>query len=80
MQLPGPNFVNNNFYWQNNSVPSLSLFVNSRSFLLFEIMGLGHDDLEFLSHPADAWNTYPVYENLFSFVTNLKVVNDPAER
>jgi hypothetical protein len=42
-------------------------------------MGLGHNDLEFLSHPVDTWNTYPVYENLFSFVTNLKVVNDPAE-
>ena len=80
VRLPGPNFVNNVFYWQNNSPPSISLFVSGRSFLLFEVMGLGHDDLEFLSNPVNTWNNYPVYKNLSNFVTNLKVVNDPAER
>ena len=72
--------MNSELYWQNNRAPSISLFVNGRSFLLFEVMGLKHSDLEFLSHPVDVWNTFPVYEDLFSFVTNLKVVNYPAER
>ena len=80
VRLPGPNFINSEAYWLNDNMPSLSLFISGRSFLLFDILSLVHEDLEFLSRPVQTWNEDEVYQKVFTFVTNLKVVNDPAER
>ena len=67
-------------YWQNDNRPSSSLFISGRNFLQFEILNFGHEDLEFLSKPVQTWNEDEVYQKGFIFVTNLKLVNDPAER
>ena len=80
VRLPGPNFINSEAYWLNDNMPSLSLFISGRSFLLFDILSLVHEDLGFLSRPVQTWNEDEVYQKVFTFVTNLKVVNDPAER
>ena len=79
-RLPSPNFINSEAYWQNDNRPSSSLFISGRNFLQFEILNFGHEDLEFLSKPVQTWNEDEVYQKGFIFVTNLKLVNDPAER
>ena len=61
-------------------MPSISIFVNGRSFLLFEVLGLRPADLQFLNRPVQSWSEDDVYRKVSSFVNNLKVVNDPAER
>ena len=61
-------------------MPSISIFVNGRSFLLFEVLGLRPADLQFLTRPVQSWSEDDVYRKVSSFVNNLKVVNDPAER
>ena len=56
------------------------MFVNGRSFLLWEVLSLNHSILGWLSKSPDAWTEDEDYLFLFSFVENITCVNDPSER
>ena len=58
----------------------MSLFVNGRSFLLWEVLGLDHSTLDWLTKSPDAWEENENYMHLFNFVQNIVCVNDPSER
>ena len=80
LRLPGPNFCWGDEYWHGGSIPCLSLFINGRSFIIFEVLGLNQNDLLFLEASVDDWPKYRVFRMLHHAITKLNVVNDPAER
>ena len=60
--------------------PKLWQFVNGRSFLLWEALGLDHSSLGWLNKSPQAWMQDENYLYLFNFVQNFTCVNDPSER
>ena len=63
----------------NGSVPKLSSFVNEKSWLLFDLLGLtGKQD--WLQTPQEMWVMFTEYRKLKEYVLNVSVVNDLAER
>ena len=62
------------------SLPCLSKFLNGRSFTLFDLLGYTFDELQFFNLDVSEWKNNAVYQNLHQFVTQLTIVNDPAER
>lgn len=57
--------------------PSLSLFIGSRSWLLFELLGQSGD---WLHEPVSEWESFDDYMEMAKVVNDLAVVNDTAER
>ena len=54
--------------------------MNGRSFLLWEVLGLDHASLDWLSKSPEDWEEDENYMHLFNFVENMVCVNDPSER
>ena len=77
--VPGPNFTINNAFWASGR-PTLNIFVNGRSYLLWEVLGHSQKSLAWLEQSVERWETYLKYLQLFHFINNLVVVNNPAER
>ena len=77
--VPGPNFTINDAFWASGR-PTLDTFVNGRSYLHCEVLGHTQESLVWLEQPVERWETYHDYRQLFHFINNLVVVNDPAER
>ena len=79
MRTPGPNFCQGDLHWAGGRL-DLSTLVNGRSFLLFAVLGYDHSATTFLEHPVASWPQFAIYRRMHHVVTNLMVVNDPAER
>ena len=79
LQVPGPFFCTGEAYWANGT-PCLSMFVNGRSFLLWELFEQDQNMIGWMEEPVDSWEEYEAYRELNFFVNNLCIVNDPAER
>ena len=60
--------------------PKLWQFVNGRSYLLWEVLGLDHSSLGWLTKSPQAWMQDENYLFLYNFVQNFTCVNDPSER
>ena len=50
------------------------------SWLLPNLCGIGLADKSFVAQPVDTWPSNKDYQTLKGIVSNLQVVNDPAER
>lgn len=61
-------------------LPSLAQIVNSRSWLLFERLGMSSGDVAWLREDVEVWPLRAGFQTLKAFVDGLMVVNDPAER
>lgn len=57
---------------------TLASFVSVKSYLLFNLLGI--DDLSWLNAPVALWPCFPSFVKANSFVRDLLVVNDGAER
>ena len=57
--------------------PTLDAFVGPRSWLLFKLL---RQQGNWLGQPVVQWHADPEYESIRSFLKDLKVVNDCAER
>ena len=54
---PGPNFCDGDLHWVQGK-PSLSTFVTRRSFTMFELLGVSHEDADnFLQDSVDRCST-----------------------
>ena len=51
-----PDLVNVETFWQENNIPALVTFVNSRSFLLLDHLGWTTEDLTVFNSPFNEWN------------------------
>ena len=73
----GSNFCVNE---EGNFYPSKTLasLVSAKSYLLFNLLGI--EDLSWLDAPVALWSCFPTYTRVKSFVDQLLVVNDGAER
>ena len=79
--VPGPKFCTLDKFWPGDSAPSLASFVGKESLLIFHYLGLlDLQGLAWLAAPLVTWPEYAEFKKFESFVTNLSVVNDSAER
>ena len=85
--VPGkPSFpkVTGDEYWDDMSTerPSLTEFVGPRSWLAFERLGLRTQEgaMDWIKIPSTEWIHMTGFRKFKDFVSNLTVVNDPAER
>ena len=60
--------------------PSLADFVADKSWLFFHLIDAHMQSLQWLNDNPDTWGQNPDYLHLQSFVEEVKVVNDAAER
>ena len=63
----------------NENCSTLIDFVGPKSWLLFHILGMNHNQ-EWLHLPLEYWTLMKDYKNLWAFVSVLEFVNDSAER
>jgi len=59
--------------------PNLEEFVNSRSWLLFNFIGLGRQPLWWRERPAHEWGNHDTYLQFENFVRKMHVTNDFAK-
>ena len=60
-------------------VPSLSTFVTPNSWGLFDMLGLSGPN-DWLLAPCSVWSVFTEYRAIQTFVKNVPVINDIAER
>ena len=73
--------VNRDTFWpEDGSLPSLSQLVGPKSWLLPTRLGLGLAQMEWLRKEVREWPEDSGYLRLESYVQQMEVVNDPAER
>jgi hypothetical protein len=60
--------------------PSLSMFITDRSWLVFHLLDIQMPSLHWLTLPPSEWNRFPTYLHMRSFLQDMEVVNDAAER
>lgn len=60
--------------------PFLVSLIGPRSWLLFSLMGLSNSQIDWLQLPVEYWGLLENYRNIKSFINQLEVVNDCAER
>ena len=78
--LPKQKVHQETFWPEDSSLPSLASLVGSRTWLLFNILELEGEDVEWLNQAPSYWDINPGYCRLEKFLGNLSVVNDTAER
>ena len=78
--FPRKGFTQDHTIWVNDNLPSLSIFVSERSWLLFNLLDLGPADSEWLQVEVHQWHLFSGFRKFRDFVKGLTVVNDPAER
>ena len=66
--------------WSQDKLPDLSTMLGPESWLLFNKLGMGEQDLDWLQSDPLFWDMMPGYKRFGDFVRNLTIVNDPAER
>ena len=64
---------------ESDSLPKLSSFLTSDSWLLFNLLGLSKSQ-EWMQLPSHMWEKFEDYRAFKEYVDNVKVVNDLAER
>ena len=57
--------------------PELHEFIGERSWLLFHLLNV---DVTWMAHPPHQWNQYDGFRRFCTYVENMNVVNDAAER
>ena len=77
--VPGPAFCLGDEFWDQGD-PSLHIFINKLSFLIFELLNQTPDDLAWLTLEPEEWMEQPTYVAVHNFVCKMEVTNDPAER
>jgi hypothetical protein len=81
LSVPGRGrFCTGDEYFSGGNRPKVEEFINGRSFLLWEVLGLDHSDTRWMEKPVSEWPQDPSYVYLHRVVNNMSVVNDPAER
>ena len=66
--------------WVSDRLPELSTMLGPESWLLFNKLGMGDEDLDWLHLDPLVWDFMPGYIKFRDFVKKLTIVNDPAER
>ena len=66
--------------WAEDKLPELSTMLGPESWLLFNKLGMGDEDLDWLQLDPLVWELKPGYVRFRDFVKRLTIVNDPAER
>lgn len=66
-------------YFNNSSCAFLTEFVGPKSWLLFKLCKMEHEQ-EWLKLPVEYWHLMNDYIHLKQFISSLEVVNDAAER
>ena len=77
---PGKPALPRDFWPEGGEMPSLANFVGPNSWLLPTLLGLTDENMEWLQLDVGHWELMSSYRRFASLVSNLPVVNDPAER
>ena len=64
-----------------NKSTRLEDIVGPRSWLIFELLDVKYEEIiSILKQPVKDWTYFAIYLNLEMLISNIVVVNDPAER
>ena len=78
--IPGKPELPEEFWPESGEKPSLASFVGEKSWLLPSLLKLEPEDMEWLLLEVHQWPLISGYRKFSEFVSELLVVNDPAER
>ena len=81
LSVPGRgHFCTGDEYFVGGDRPKVEEFINGRSYLLWEVLEMTHENTNWMETPVNEWPKDEYYRLLHHVVTQMTVVNDPAER